>query len=151
MSDEPNNVIVLAERGKPRPRRDPIQGATPPTPPAANPGTGTAHPKRQCKATTRAGKRCANPPIDGGAVCRMHGGAAPQVKKRAALRLLELIDPAITTLAREMTTATKSADRQRAANSILDRAGVVRRESPAKEDVYDLVADRLRALREGQG
>lgn len=147
----PNNVVVLMPGQKPRPRRDPIQAPTPSTPDTPKPGSGQAATKRRCKAKTRSGRQCANPPIDGGTVCRMHGGAAPQVKKRAAMRLLELIDPAITTLAREMATATRSSDRQRAANSILDRAGVVRREAPAKEDVYDLVAERLRQLRAGEG
>lgn len=140
---EPSNVVIL-EPGKPPRKRgtrtDPMHTRTP------NTGSGT--PARQCTAKTRGGGRCRNAPIEGGTVCRMHGGSAPQVKRRAALRLLELVDPAVATLAREMTTASKSADRQRAANSILDRAGMVRRESPAKEDVYDLVADRLRALRE---
>lgn len=139
---DPSNVIVLPTSTAPRTRRrgdDPMQAPTPSGPPATH---------RQCKAKTRSGKQCRNAPIDGGTVCRMHGGSAPQVKRRAALRLLELVDPAVATLAREMATASKSVDRQRAANSILDRAGVVRRDSPAKEDVYDLVAERLRALRE---
>lgn len=149
--DAPNNVIVLQPGHKPRPRTDPMQPPTPSSAPAPKPGSAQAATRRRCKARTRAGKQCGNAPIEGGTVCRMHGGAAPQVKKRAAMRLLELIDPAITTLAREMATATRSSDRQRAANSILDRAGVVRREAPAKEDVYDLVAERLRALRSGEG
>ncbi|QHB37222.1 hypothetical protein QDA03_gp19 [Microbacterium phage Terij] len=144
---EPSNVVVLPTGNAPRTRRartDPMHTPTP------NSGTGTQQhtQARQCTAKTRSGGRCRNAPIEGGTVCRMHGGSAPQVKRRAALRLLELVDPAVATLAREMATASKSADRQRAANSILDRAGMVRRDSPAKEDVYDLVAERLRALRE---
>ncbi|AWY05344.1 hypothetical protein QC999_gp19 [Microbacterium phage Cressida] len=142
---EPAPVVVLEPGKAPRKRgrrADPMHTPTP------NSGSGTQTQARQCTAKTRQGGRCRNAPIEGGTVCRMHGGSAPQVKRRAALRLLELVDPAVATLAREMATATKSADRQRAANSILDRAGVVRRDSPAKEDVYDLVAERLRALRE---
>lgn len=34
---------------------------------------------RQCTATSkRSGKRCRNPPMDGRAVCRMHGGKSPR-------------------------------------------------------------------------
>lgn len=106
----------------------------------------------QCKATSKTtGNRCGAPSIPGGAVCRHHGGAAPQVKRKAALRLLELIDPAITTLAREMMTADKSADRQRAANSLLDRAGVPRSTtSPDSEAAKDLLVERLKQIRAQQ-
>ena len=41
----------------------------------------------RCRATTRAGRPCTNPPVNGAAVCRMHGGAAPQVKAAAERRL----------------------------------------------------------------
>lgn len=40
----------------------------------------------QCKATARSGEQCSNPPIQGGTVCRMHGGGAPAVKAAAARR-----------------------------------------------------------------
>src|SRR3546814_12403525 len=81
--------------------------------------------RRQCTAkSTTTGERCTKAPIRGGTVCATHGGSAPQVRKKAALRLLELVDPAIAVLAREMVNADKSADRQRAANTVLDRAGV---------------------------
>lgn len=137
----PSNVIPMLPVVKPRPSR-PMEPKTQGAPKAGSGGV-------RCKARTKSGEQCKKYAIAGGTVCPTHGGSAPQVKKRAAMRLLELIDPAITTLAREMATATRSSDRQRAANSILDRAGVVRREAPQKEDVYDLVAERLRALREG--
>src|SRR3546814_21188983 len=81
----------------------------------------------QCTAkSTTTGERCTKAPIRGGTVCATHGGSAPQVRKKAALRLLELVDPAIAVLAREMVNADKSADRQRAAHSVLDRPGVAR-------------------------
>ena len=39
----------------------------------------------QCKATAKGtGERCRRAPIAGGTVCRTHGGAAPQVKAKAA-------------------------------------------------------------------
>jgi len=42
-----------------------------------------------CKATRRDGTPCGAYAIRGGTVCRMHGGAAPQVKEAAARRLFE--------------------------------------------------------------
>lgn len=47
----------------------------------------------RCVATNRAGKRCKNWPIKGGAVCRMHGGAAPRVRAAAHRRLTQPPDP----------------------------------------------------------
>lgn len=56
----------------------------------------TADPmKAQCTATNRQGKRCGKSPILGGTVCRLHGGAAPQVKLKAAQRLEAYQDKAI--------------------------------------------------------
>lgn len=104
--------------------------------------------RRTCSATTRSGKSCRGLAIVGGTVCRMHGGAAPQVRRKAAMRLLDLIDPAITTLAREMEQAQFSSDRQRAANSILDRAGVVRVTQTDADMAVELLVERLRTLRE---
>lgn len=76
----------------------------------------------------------------------MHGGKTPQVQRKAALRLLELVDPAIATLAREMAQADKSSDRLRAANSILDRAGVVRKSEVTTTDARALLMRRLEEL-----
>lgn len=42
---------------------------------------------QQCTGTTKSsGERCKKQAIEGGTVCRFHGGAAPQVKARAAVR-----------------------------------------------------------------
>ena len=41
----------------------------------------------RCRATSRKGRQCMQPPIPGGTVCHYHGGAAPQVKRVAAERL----------------------------------------------------------------
>lgn len=49
----------------------------------------------RCSATNRQGKRCGKPPIMGGRVCRMHGGAAPQVQLAAAERLKAMEIPAL--------------------------------------------------------
>lgn len=51
--------------------------------------------KPRCTATNRQGKRCGRFPIPGGTVCRMHGGAAPQVKLKAQERLAAYQDRAI--------------------------------------------------------
>ena len=45
--------------------------------------------KRQCKAKSKgSGKRCKRRPVAGADVCLAHGGGAPQVKAKAAERLL---------------------------------------------------------------
>lgn len=51
------------------------------------------NPERQCVGTNRAGERCARNAIPGGDVCVMHGGAAPQVREAAKLRLLGMVEP----------------------------------------------------------
>lgn len=103
---------------------------------------------RRCSATSRqTGEQCKLPPISGGTVCRFHGGSAPQTKQKAALRLASLVDPAIGTLAREMVKAEKSSDRQRAANSILDRAGITRGQSAELDVARALLYDRLLEIR----
>lgn len=52
--------------------------------------------KRRCTAHSRtSGKQCGQPPIPGGTVCRFHGGAAPQVKLKAAERLVAYQDKAV--------------------------------------------------------
>lgn len=76
-----------------------------------------------CTATTRKGKPCGNPPIRGGAICRYHGGDAPQVKAAAARRLLEeLVGPALAQLRRIVADGdVPDAVKMRAIDSILDR------------------------------
>lgn len=102
-----------------------------------------------CHARTRSGTRCGNRPILGGTVCRMHGGAAPRVQNAAKLRLMSLIEPAIGVLATEMEAADSSADRQRAANSILDRAGLTRGSTAEADVLRALIIDRLTAMARG--
>ena len=49
--------------------------------------------KRRCKAkSTGSGKQCRRNPINGGEVCYMHGGAAPQVKRKAEERIREYVE-----------------------------------------------------------
>ena len=61
--------------------------------------------------------------------------------------LASLVDPAIATLGREMVKAERSSDRQRAANSILDRAGISRAASSEVEVARALLLERLAALK----
>lgn len=104
--------------------------------------------RRRCTARARStGERCGNRPIPGGMVCRFHGGGAPAVKQKAALRLAQLVDPAIGTLARVMVKAEKDADKLRAANSILDRAGISRGQNADAEVARALLLERLMELR----
>ena len=106
--------------------------------------------RRLCKALRRhTGEPCSSPAMRGQDVCRMHGGGAPQNRRKAKLRLLELVDPAIATLAREMTQADTSADRRHAAIAILDRAGFGRETRITGGDARELLVKRLLELRDG--
>ena len=81
---------------------------------------------RQCTAKSKTtGQRCKNPPIPGGTVCRIHGGAAPQVQAVAARRVLEaLIGPALIQLRRIVEDPSVSdAVKLAAIRDILDRTG----------------------------
>lgn len=102
----------------------------------------------RCGARRSNGEPCRKWAIRGGTVCPTHGGSAPQVQRGAKLRLLELVDPAIARLAREMDHAEFSSDRQRAANSILDRAGIVRQNGVEADLARALLIDRLIAFME---
>ena len=63
-------------------------------------------------------------------------------------KIMDLVDVAVTVLAREMVQADKSADRQRAANSILDRAGLSRTiSSPDSEASAELLKEKLAQLK----
>ncbi len=81
--------------------------------------------ERRCTATARrTGERCRAPAILGGNVCRVHGGAAKQTKRKARERLLELVDPAIAALDRVLRDPEKDDNvKVRAALGILDRTG----------------------------
>lgn len=101
-----------------------------------------------CHARRRDGELCKAAVTTGMKVCRMHGGSTQRAKNGARLRLAELINPAIATLAREMTNADKSVDRQRAANSILDRGGLGRHAKIEMQDAKELLYQRMLAMTE---
>lgn len=115
--------------------------------------------KPRCQARSRQQTRaagydvqCANYASPGHQVCSHHGAKAPQARRKAALRLLELVNPAIATLAREMAQADTSRDRQAAANSILDRSGVPRTTTtPDGDAARELLLERLRQIRAERG
>ncbi len=70
------------------------------------------------------GKNCRRRAIKGGRVCQVHGGAAPQVKRKARERFNDLVDPAINLLAVVINNDKMPApSRVTAAKDILDRAG----------------------------
>jgi hypothetical protein len=106
--------------------------------------------KKICGKKTRAGTPCQKPPIAGATVCRLHGGAAPQVKRAAKLRLLELVDPAIATLARIMATSDNEALRLKAAQDILDRGGLPKGAQVTVDDARTALIEKLIAYRDNQ-
>lgn len=102
--------------------------------------------KGRCTATNRQGKRCGKWPIPGGTVCRMHGGGAPQVKRKAEERLRELIDPAITRLAELVAQKEFPSVAIAAVKDVLDRNGALGK-AVEKHDVNLSLADeRVRRL-----
>lgn len=106
--------------------------------------------KAICGKKTRKGTPCQKSPIKGGTVCRLHGGSAPQVKRAAKLRLLELVDPAIATLARIMATSDNEALRLKAADSILDRGGLPKGAQVTVEDARSALYEALLAYRDNE-
>lgn len=103
----------------------------------------------QCTATSKqSGNRCGRVATPGTNVCASHGSKNPAVQRKARLRLLELVDPAIATLAREMMYAESSGDKQKAANSILDRAGFGRVTKIESSDARELLRDKLMEMRD---
>lgn len=90
-------------------------------------------PRCRGRAKSRGGAQCEWATVPGATVCRFHGGSAPHVKEAAAIRLLDLVNPAIGTLARAMVQAPLYSDQIKAANSLLDRAGVVRQSDVSVE------------------
>lgn len=84
------------------------------------------HAKTLCKARRRNGTPCGNPPMNGSTVCRMHGGAAPQVRRRAQQRLDESSDIAVLHILKIMRDESVPANvRLAAAKDVLDRSSIV--------------------------
>jgi hypothetical protein len=80
----------------------------------------------RCNATRPNGSRCKRQAGDGGVVCDQHGGAAPQVRRRAAERLIMTADQAAQMLVTMMAdTEVPFGVRAKIAQDLLDRAGLV--------------------------
>lgn len=69
-------------------------------------------------------KQCNAKAIRGGNVCRMHGGAAPAVRAKAAERLRELQHPALDRIERVLRTSDDDALATRVGFGVLDRTGL---------------------------
>jgi hypothetical protein len=94
-----------------------------------NSGVPLDHPRR-CVAHTHAGQPCRRYAARGGNVCRVHGGAAPQVVAKARERLSLAADIMARTLLGIAESAESEAVKLAAVKDALDRAGV-----PAKAEV----------------
>jgi hypothetical protein len=80
----------------------------------------------RCNGTLQSGKQCRREAVDGSVVCDIHGGAAPQVRRRAAERLIMTADQAAQMLVRMMeVTEVPFGVRAKIAQDLLDRAGLV--------------------------
>ena len=80
----------------------------------------------RCNATRPNGSRCKRDAEDGAVVCDQHGGAAPQVRRRAAERLIMTADQAAQSLVRMMEdTEVPFGVRAKIAQDLLDRAGLI--------------------------
>lgn len=103
---------------------------------------------RRCKAHVRStGERCKSPAIRGAVVCFKHGGATPQVRRNARLRLAELVDPAIARLARILVQG-RDTDAIRAIENVLDRTGYPRRNEVDVDTARQLLVQRLASMRD---
>lgn len=81
--------------------------------------------ENQCTAhSSRTGERCKKAAIEGGSVCRTHGGAAPQVREKAQQRILAMVNPALAELRKLIGGADSESVKLSAIKDVLDRAGV---------------------------
>jgi hypothetical protein len=93
----------------------------------------------RCNGTRPNGGRCKREAEPGAVVCDQHGGAAPQVRRRAAERLIMTADQAAQMLVRMMEdNQVPFGVRAKIAQDILDRAGLASTQAikivPAEDD-----------------
>jgi hypothetical protein len=93
----------------------------------------------RCNGTRPNGGRCKREAEDGAVVCDQHGGAAPQVRRRAAERLIMTADQAAQMLVKMMEdTEVPFGIRAKIAQDLLDRAGLASTQAikivPAEDD-----------------
>lgn len=79
-------------------------------------------------------------------MCATHGGSAPQVRQRAQERLLQAVDPVAAELVRIALEGESEADRLRACQAVLDRAGLPKAERLQLDARTELVQERQRLL-----
>lgn len=80
----------------------------------------------RCHAVKKNGERCLRFAIKGAAVCRHHGGAAPQVRRKAQERILLAAEDAVSQILVMMKDTTiPAAVRLAAARDLLDRANII--------------------------
>jgi hypothetical protein len=80
----------------------------------------------RCNGTRPNGGRCKREAEDGAVVCDQHGGAAPQVRRRAAERLIMNADQAAQMLVKMMEdTEVPFGVRAKIGQDLLDRAGLI--------------------------
>lgn len=78
--------------------------------------------RRLCSAHRTNGDPCKRSPINGGTVCIMHGGKAPQVVAKAEERIRDMVDPALNRLLK-LIDDDLSGVALAAVKDVLDRAG----------------------------
>lgn len=103
--------------------------------------------KPLCAASTSSGNPCQSPPIRGGEVCWHHGGAAPQVRKKAQERLQKGVLPLLGLLYKLASDeSVPPAVRLAAIRDWLDRAGITSKieievDVPWKDIISGIVAE----------
>jgi hypothetical protein len=112
---------------------------------------------RLCAAHKKNGDPCGKYPIAGGSVCRFHGGAAPQVRRKAEERIREAADPAAAKLVELMSSPEVPYNVQlQAARDLLDRAGISSAQpiqleiKPWAQNLDGLLADTVVDVIEGE-
>lgn len=112
----------------------------------------TFYGKQRCPKWSRSDQRRCRQPLafEGAPSCFYHGsGNHKQTMAKARLRLISEASSSIERLVVERDSAESSADRQRAANSLLDRVGVVRGINViGGSDLREVVIQRLMEIRE---
>jgi hypothetical protein len=80
----------------------------------------------RCIGTTRKGTRCLREAEPGSVVCSLHGGGAPQVRRRAAERVIHTADEAAQNLVKWMNDGSVPFGvRVKIAQDLMDRAGLI--------------------------
>lgn len=107
--------------------------------------------RRRCTATSKQSQqRCKRSAILGGSVCFTHGGAAPQVQRKARERLLELVEPALVEMTKiVLNKSTPPNVKLAAIKDILDRSGLgAVQKIEADISIYDTREALLREIEE---